>query len=225
MILHAILTLASRMRYMISGGDDLEARRYHNRCLEHLIPALSAPEASYDDNLLATITLLKFYEELDSSADPKTHLLGSQRLLNAVPRFCFSGGLAEAASWQLLRAAIYECQVEHEPWHLCLENYERSSVFERSSDTAYANVIIFLVARLVSFQSAQEDDCLMNWNQWTSLRDEVSRWWLERPVSFLPLDFREVSFHEDRPFPELWLLSPPVGRSLEEPKAIQAHRN
>lgn len=211
MLMQAILTLAARMQHMIFGSDDLEARQYHDHCLQYLIPALSAPEHCYDDNVLTTITLLKFYEELDTSAQSKSHLLGSQRLLNTRPEFCFSGGVAEAASWQLLRATIYECTVEDEPWDLCLDSYMQSSVFDRADDASYANRIIYLVGRLVRFHSALRHARHMEWEEYHALREAVARWRKGRSTSFLPLDHREADLDNDRPLPELWMLSPPAG--------------
>jgi hypothetical protein len=150
----SILTVASWMQHLLLGSDELEARKFHDRCLQHLIPALSRSADQYDENLLATVTLLKYYEEIDLAAYPKTHSLVSHRLLNAVPKFSWSGGLAEASSWQLLRAAIYESMVEGYPWRICLENYDKSQASRKTEDTSYANVMVHLVARLLSFLSS-----------------------------------------------------------------------
>lgn len=40
---------------------------YHNRCIAHLRFLASEPDAIMDENLLAAIVVLRFYEELDST--------------------------------------------------------------------------------------------------------------------------------------------------------------
>lgn len=40
---------------------------YHNRCITHLRFLASEPDAIMDENLLAAVVVLRFYEELDST--------------------------------------------------------------------------------------------------------------------------------------------------------------
>jgi hypothetical protein len=40
---------------------------YHNRCIAHLRFLASEPDAIMDENLLAAVVVLRFYEELDST--------------------------------------------------------------------------------------------------------------------------------------------------------------
>lgn len=42
---------------------------YHNRCIAHLRFLASEPDAIMDENLLAAVVVLRFYEELDSTWD------------------------------------------------------------------------------------------------------------------------------------------------------------
>lgn len=215
MVMYALLTVASRHQSIMRGIDEVEASTYHGRCLEYLIPALSRPEDTYDDNLLVTVVILRLYEELDNQRDKKCHLLGSSRLLNTVSRFSSSGGLAEAASWLFLRQAIYVSLVQKEPWELCLENYESSLVFEcpNGDDASYANVMIFLVAKILRLISHSRETASTDLQDWLSLEESVERWNDERPFSFTPLRYRDVDVEENRPFPELWMVSPAAGNT------------
>lgn len=211
MVINALLTISSRVEAILSHSSDMEATAYHDRCLELLIPALSRPEHTYDDNLLVTVIILRLHEELDSYIDPKLHLLGSHRLLNSISQFSSSGGLGEAASWQFLRQAIYVCLVQKEPWQLHLEHYRRSKVFERFDDASYANTMIFLFAKLLQLIS-KPTDRTGDSQEWTSLRQDIERWKIKRPRSFIPLKYLGPNFDENRPFSEIWMISPAAGK-------------
>ncbi|OJI98698.1 hypothetical protein ASPVEDRAFT_80336 [Aspergillus versicolor CBS 583.65] len=207
MVLKAVLCLSARHSAVVSGSSEWEASEYHGQCIELLLRALGKAEESYDDNLLITVVILRMYEELERVADEKCHWLGSTRLLNTMSKSASSGGLAEAVSWQFLRQAIYACLVEYQPMQLNLENYEHSSVFRRRDDAAYSNRIIFLCARIIQLRSAPTFS--FDENDWNYLSECVEQWHREKPISWQPLKYQEANSAESRPFPELWLVSPP----------------
>lgn len=106
-ILYAILAVSSRHQAIIADHQDQhEADFYQSKCVNLVIEALSNVQTTYDDNLLATVVLLRVYEEIEHSTDMHFHLRGMGRLLASIPEFAHSGGLAEAASWQALRYAV-----------------------------------------------------------------------------------------------------------------------
>ena len=210
MVMYALLTMASRLDAILSGSSEMESSAYYGNCLELLIPALSRLEDTYDDNLLVTVIVLRLFEELDSDKDPKFHLLGSNRLLNSISRFSSSGGLGEAASWQFLRQAIYVCLVHNEPWQLRLEHYEKSKVFERSDDASYANAMIYLLAKILQLKS-ESDSHGIDYNEWSSLEQSVEKWKADQPCSFVPLRYHEPDVGANRPFSEIWVISPAAG--------------
>ncbi|KAL4882575.1 hypothetical protein BJY04DRAFT_206839 [Aspergillus karnatakaensis] len=214
MVLKAILALSARHAAIISGSNDWEASEYHSQCVELLIQALAAAEGSYDGNLLITVVILRMYEELERTTDEKCHWLGSTRLMNTMAKSSASGGLVEAVSWQFLRQAIYACLVEYQPMQLNLENYEHSSVFRRRDDAAYANRIIFLCARIIQLRSGPNAHSFDE-SDWQYLSDCVEQWYRERPISWQPLKYKEANATENRPFPELWLVSPPAVVGLQ----------
>ncbi|KAL4924226.1 uncharacterized protein BDV17DRAFT_221255 [Aspergillus undulatus] len=213
MVLKAVLALSARHSAIMSGSNDWEASEYHSQCADLLIRALSKAEDSYDDNLLITVVILRMYEELERATDEKCHWLGSTRLLNTMSKAASSGGLAEAVSWQFLRQAIYACLVEYQPMHLDLENYEHSSVFRRRDDTAYANRIIYLCAKIIQLRSAPTYS--FDEHDWQYLSDCVEQWYRNKPISWQPLKYQEANAAEDKPFPEIWLVSPPAVVGLQ----------
>ena len=214
MVLKALLALAARHDGIMSDGNDWEASEYHGQCLELLIAALARPGESYDDNLLVTVVILRIYEELENSTDEKYHLFGSNRLLNTMSKSASSGGLAEAVSWQFLRQAIYASVVQFQPLSLDLENYEQSSVFHRSDDAAYANIIFYLCARVIQL-CARPDTEIVDETAWHQVANSVEQWHRAKPISWQPLRYRGAKPGDNRPFPELWMMSPPAVVGLQ----------
>ncbi|KAJ5143143.1 uncharacterized protein N7515_001930 [Penicillium bovifimosum] len=193
MLLKALLALAARHDAILTDGNESEASIFHGECLQLLIVALNQPEENYDDNLLATVVVLRFYEELERTADTKCHLLGSNRLLNLMSRSASSGGLAEA---------------------LDLRNYERSSVFHRDDDAARANVIIFFCACILQL-CCTVPGYAVDRKSWRRLADCVEEWHCNKPRSWQPLRYQAHVLSDDQPFPELWILSPPAVVGLQ----------
>ncbi|KAB8263364.1 hypothetical protein BDV32DRAFT_4924 [Aspergillus pseudonomiae] len=215
MVLKAVLALSARHDAIMSGGSDWEASEYHSQCVEILLAALARPEETYDDNMLISVVILRIYEELESTTDEKCHWLGSNRLLNTMSRAASSGGLTEAASWQFLRQAIYASIVQNQPMQLDLRNYERSSVFKRGDDAAYANTIIFYCARIIQLCS-EGHVAAVDEEDWHDLSSSVEQWYRDRPVSWQPLQYKDANPAENRPFPELWVMSPPAGMYMDQ---------
>ncbi|KJK68646.1 specific transcription factor domain protein [Aspergillus parasiticus SU-1] len=210
MVLKAVLALSARLNAILSNTSDWEASEYHGQCLELLIAALAQPEDTYDENLLITVVILRLYEELEQSSDEQCHLFGSNRLLNKMSTAASSGGIAEAISWVFLRQAIYASIVQCQPMQLDLANYERSTVFERQDDAAYANIAIFLCAKIIQLYP-KSLDCRVNEWDWQQLVDSVEHWYQSRPVSWQPLQYKEADLSAARPFPESWIMSPSAG--------------
>ncbi|KAJ5264774.1 hypothetical protein N7505_007567 [Penicillium chrysogenum] len=214
MLLKALLALAARHDAILTNGSECESSTFHGECLQLLIVALNQPEENYDDNLLTTVVVLRFYEELERTADRKCHLLGSNRLLNLMSRSASSGGLAEAVSWQFLRQAIYSSIAQYEPIQLDLQNYERSSVFHRDDDAARADAIIFFCACILQLCCAVPGYAIDR-KSWQRLADCVEGWHCNKPRSWQPLRYQAPVLSADQPFPELWIMSPPAVVGLQ----------
>lgn len=210
MVLKAVLALAARHDAILTNTEDWEAASYHGQCLELLITALDQPEHTYDENLLVTVVILRIYEELEHSTDERFHLLGSNRLVNLMSRSASSGGMAEAASWQFLRQAIYASVVQYQHFQLDLRNYERSSMFQREDDAAFANMVIFHCAHIIQlcrdFPKSQVDE-----SAWRHVADAVEEWHRSKPITWQPLRYQAPDVAVDRPFPEIWMMAAPAG--------------
>lgn len=212
MVLYAVLAVSSRHQALMAGYDELEASYYHGQCLELVINALSQPESTYDDNLFATIVCMRVYEELDEEVDDFLHLQGVGRLLTAIPTFAYSGGLAEAASWQALRQDIYMALFNKVQPSFDLENYGRSRVFDFRDDDACANVIVLIFARILRllYSSASTVDL----DAWNDLEHSLEVWNTQRSLVFKPLYVKEADPTRDQPFPIIRLTNPAQGKSF-----------
>lgn len=210
MVLKAVLTLAARHEAILTGQSDWEASTYHGECLELLIPALDQIEQKFDENLLITVVILRICEELENSEDQRFHLSGSNRLVNLSSRSATSRGIIEAVSWQFLRQAIYSSIVQYQHLQLDLDNYERSSMFQRDDDFAFANMAIFHCAHIVQLCRVLPQDHVDE-QSWSQVADAVDEWYRQRPLTWQPLRYQDPDVTEDRPFPEIWMTSAPAG--------------
>ncbi|KAF4345994.1 hypothetical protein FBEOM_16 [Fusarium beomiforme] len=106
-VTEAISASAKRLS-RIDGFDGLVVDRYHQNCLDALIPALSSSAAVMDENLLTAIVILRYMEELDvplTSADTasESHLVGTRVFVAAQEKVLDFTGLRRAAFWVALR--------------------------------------------------------------------------------------------------------------------------
>ncbi|GKT57608.1 Zn(II)2Cys6 transcription factor [Colletotrichum tofieldiae] len=220
-LLNGIFALASR--FDSQGNDDsneksdLESTYYHNRCIELLIEAFSQPPETWDSILLTAVVIMRLYEEYDNETDSHYHhLRGTRNLLNhdAIARFVTQGGLAEAASWVHLRQALYVYLVRRTPIEICLENFERSSTFKSSDDTAHANRIVYLFAKVLKLFFPDETGSPTRIaTAWEELQADVESWYREKPVSFRPLFYEKADVMGGKPFPTLWMAADPGKKS------------
>ncbi|KAJ5666612.1 hypothetical protein N7462_011021 [Penicillium macrosclerotiorum] len=204
------MALTARHDAILTNESDWEASSFHGQCLELLIPVLDRPEQTYDDNLLVTVVILRIYEELENNTDQQFHLLGSNRLINLMSQSASSGGLAEAVSWQFLRQAIYASIVQYQPWQLDLRNYERSSMFQRHDDAAFANMAIFHCAHILQIcrHVPQEP---VDKHARREIADALEKWHHSKPATWQPLRYEAPDVAAHRPFPEIWMMSAPAG--------------
>ena len=212
MVLQSLLALSSRHLAIQFDQSQDEASFYHGECLRLLIDALSDSEATYDDNLLATVVLLRVYEELEQSTDSYLHLAGTGRLLAAIPTFAHSGGLAEAACWQSLRQDIFVSLVNAQPPTMRLESYDQSSAFKFRDDAACANVIVLLFAKVLRLAYTTEfhrQDVPKG--NWAELEADIERWHDRRQRLFQPIFEEPLNLERGTPFPVCCLLNASQG--------------
>lgn len=221
-ILYAILSLSSRHQAIMKNLSQDEASFYHGKCLRLVIEALSASESMYDDNLLATVVLLRVYEEIDHSTDMHLHLRGMSRLLSAIPEFSHSGGLAEAASWQALRQDIQVSLSSGQVPSLQLEPYERSSVVSFRDDAACANMVILLFAKILRFVNDTASSLYQQGvDTYDTLKQQLRKWEHRRQLLFEPTFSAVAKLDTDDPWPIVLLLTAPQVVALQHYHACE----
>ncbi|KAM0544086.1 hypothetical protein ACHAPJ_011968 [Fusarium lateritium] len=208
MLMNGLLAIASRYdARCCNTNSDLEYTYYHNKCIELLIKAFSQPPETWDATLLTAVVIARLYEEMDNETDSYYHhLSGTQNLLNheAMTRFVTQGGLAEAASWVHLRQSIYVYVARRQAVEICLENFERSTVFRRNDDSAYANRSVYILAKIMKLLlplNGAESPRDLHDASWELVEMEIDRWYDMRPVSFKPIFYKAADLLNDRPFP------------------------
>ena len=65
LLMNAILALSALHMSRVSDHDVYDAVRYHDKCLQHMVPMLDDHDKLQDDNLLLTTVFLHLYEDLE----------------------------------------------------------------------------------------------------------------------------------------------------------------
>ena len=66
-LLNAIFALSARHLSRIGSYDSLASNRYHQECLDYLIPMLNDTATISDESLFAATIILRVLEEMDST--------------------------------------------------------------------------------------------------------------------------------------------------------------
>ncbi|GFF24094.1 hypothetical protein IFM58399_00533 [Aspergillus lentulus] len=203
----AILAFSSRHINRQRPDGDTESLKYHNQCLELLIPALSCNDNEITEELLAAIAILRQNEEMDPQ-DNQFHLTGTTRILNTMSSFGSSGGLGEAAAWLCLREDMYISLTSQSPLRTDLHSFERSDVFTRTDDFAWSNRMVFLLARILSCAFNEENRTRGFYASLKALEKEVDYWNASKPQTFHPVHFVPRGKDSGQRFPTIWTLLP-----------------
>ncbi|GFF43892.1 hypothetical protein IFM51744_05631 [Aspergillus udagawae] len=203
----AILAFSSRHINRQRPDGDTESLKYHNQCLELLIPTLSCNDNEITEELLAAIAILRQNEEMDPQ-DNQFHLTGTTRILNTMSSFGSSGGLGEAAAWLCLREDMYISLTSQSQLRTNLQSFERSDVFSRTDDFAWSNRMVFLLARILSCAFNEESRTRRSYASLKHLGTEVDDWNASKPQTFQPVHFVPRGKDSGRRFPTIWTLLP-----------------
>ena len=187
-LMNAVLAASAKRLSRINDFDPLVVDRYHQNCLDALIPALSSSVAIMDENLLTAIVILRFMEELDvpiASTTAESHLIGTRVFIAAQEKLHNFTGLRLAAFWVALRQEIHMAFVQARPVHpnFALDNVSR---FVRPDDNgcSFANMTIVHCASCVRYCYGSEEQSV---GAWQRLKESQDRWWDARPWSFHPM--------------------------------------
>ena len=200
-----MLAVSAKHQSIVNAHPEHEASFYHGQCLRLTIDALSESE-TYDDELVASVVLLRVYEEFEPSNNTYMHDYGISRLLAAIPTFAHSGGLAEAACWQYLRQSIVVSLQTRQRPTFQLEYYDHSSASRFQDDGACANVIVLLFAKLLRLANSPGESP----DEWHALDTSVEKWNDRRKRLFQPV-FEQQAGVDGRPFPVICMTNLPQG--------------
>ncbi|KAK1984703.1 hypothetical protein LZ30DRAFT_422876 [Colletotrichum cereale] len=201
-LLNAIFALAARHLSLTSAYDSLASNRYHEQCLNYLIPLLDHAGTVSDENLFAATIILRVLEEIDVNThgqDTHGHLLGIHAFVNAGDRFLMPGTLTAACFWAGLRQEIYSAVINQQVVRMNLGH----AIVDRSTapgdDFVWANRAIVHCADVLNFCFGSEAGSVLQWGQLEMANRE---WKNALPPSYTPIFFRERSGEEA--FPEVW---------------------
>ncbi|KAF5547980.1 ARCA-like protein [Fusarium mexicanum] len=189
-LMNAVLAASAKRLSRIDGFDGLVGDRYHQNCLDALIPALSSSAAIMDENLLTAIVILRYMEELDvplTSADTasESHLVGTRVFVAAQEKVLDFTGLRRAAFWVALRQEIHMAFMQARPVH---PNFALEDIYRlvQNDDTCctFANLTILQCAACLRYCYGSEDQ---SFSAWERLQEAQERWWADRPWHFHPM--------------------------------------
>ncbi|KAH7271285.1 hypothetical protein NW759_001328 [Fusarium solani] len=193
-LMNAVLAASAKRLSRIAGFDGLVGDRYHQNCLDALIPALSSSAAVMDENLLTAIVILRYMEEMDvpiTSADTagESHLVGTRVFVAAQEKVLDFTGLRRAAFWVALRQEIHMAFMQARPVHpnFALQDITRL-VQNDDSCCAFANLTILQCAACLRYCYGSEEQSVSAWER---LQEGQERWWAERPWFFHPMYINE----------------------------------
>ncbi|KAL0944901.1 arca-like protein [Colletotrichum truncatum] len=201
-LLNAIFALAARHLSLTSAYDSLASNRYHEQCLNYLIPLLDHAGTVSDENLFAATIILRVLEEIDVNTlgqDTHGHLLGIHAFVNAGDRYLMPGTLTAACFWAGLRQEIYSAVINQQVVRMNLSH----AIVDRSTspgdDFVWANRAIVHCADVLNFCFGSEAGSVLRWGQLEMANRE---WKNALPASYTPIFFRERT--EEEAFPEVW---------------------
>lgn len=201
-LMNAILASSAKRWSRDRKFDALTGDRYHQKCLDALIPALSNTAALLDENLLAAIVILRYMEEVDvpiGGTSFESHLLGTRIFIAAQDKLHDFTGLRMAAFWIALRQEIVTAFIQARPVHanFALDNMARFVVLSDDNDCGFANLTVIRCATCLRYCYGGEAQSVMAWE---SLRDSQKQWWDSRPWTFYPTyseDLKDTFFPEE----------------------------
>ncbi|GLA46409.1 hypothetical protein AnigIFM63604_009882 [Aspergillus niger] len=150
-------------RYGLPQGltiDEPSTLHYHNRCIAHLRSVSTEPNAILDENLLAAVVTLKFYEELDTPFHPHpttTAIRGLQVFLEAQARPTIMGsstswGLRQSAFWVGVRQEFHMAFTQQRPFRIPLDILDLyPAPGATSADYEWVNALLILAAHVIQF--------------------------------------------------------------------------
>ncbi|PWY87106.1 hypothetical protein BO94DRAFT_556622 [Aspergillus sclerotioniger CBS 115572] len=141
---------------------------YHNRCIAHLRSVSEEPNAMMDENLLAAVVTLRFYEELDTPfhpSPPTTAIHGLQIFLEAQSHHPTINNphpwtLRQSAFWIGIRQEFHMAFSQQRPFRLPLSLSILSSYpvpTPSTPDHIRVNSLLILCAEIIHHETKRMD--------------------------------------------------------------------
>ncbi|KAH7316996.1 hypothetical protein B0I35DRAFT_479784 [Stachybotrys elegans] len=199
-LLNAIFALSARHLAHTSRYDSLASNRYHEQCLNHLIPLLDHAVTISDENLFAATIILRVLEEMDVPSlgqDAHGHLLGIHAFVAPLPaqqhnpsRRLLPRSLPTACFWVGLRQEIYSAVMNQQSVRM---NLAHDGIVDRSStpadDFTWGNRAIVHCADVLNFCFGTSDGA-GDAARWEELESANRQWKACIPESFTPVFHR-----------------------------------
>lgn len=232
-LLNAIFALSAKHLAHTTNYDPYASDRYHQECLNVLIPILAHEHHTLsDENLFAATIILRVWEEMEvkaSGVDAHSYLLGIKAFVHHGTggdgsRYMMPGSLSGAAFWVGLRQEIYSAVMNQEPVRINLVHSLVDRGLLPTDDFSWANRAVVHCADVLNFCFGDGTQGTMGRAggiEWWSELDEYNRRWTESlPPSFTPIYQREAERgtkkddEEGGVFPEIWYQSACHGESV-----------
>ncbi|KAL4742735.1 hypothetical protein BDV11DRAFT_216810 [Aspergillus similis] len=183
---------------------------YHSRCIAELRVLASEPQAVMDEDLLAAVVVLRFFEELDNpftSPPTETALQGLHVFLRAQASSalsCPGPGVRQAAFWVGFRQEFNLAFSQQRTTNLPLEVSREYLTITEAEDHVWTNQLVVLGAMVLELcYGSRAGGAGADYGELIRLRDE---WVTERPKSFAPV-YVEPSTPDSETgsiFPGIW---------------------
>ncbi|KAL1846531.1 hypothetical protein Plec18170_009110, partial [Paecilomyces lecythidis] len=181
---------------------------YHNECIADLRYLASEPNAIMDEDLLAAVVILRFYEELDSpfiEFSTETAIRGLQVFIEAQASLALaSPGFRQAVFWVGFRQEFHIAFAQQRPFRLPLSICEPHLTWTPAPDHVWANRLIIICAHAIQY--CYDDRLNQGATRYRELVELYNRWQQCRPMSFSPTYAEDPDQTQGDIFPRIWFM-------------------
>ncbi|THY28808.1 hypothetical protein D6D01_03745 [Aureobasidium pullulans] len=209
---YALLAASARHLSQSTEYSPVIADRYHQECLELLIPFLDDATAVSSEILLSTIVILRYLEEIDASlAFNPSHRVGTRAFINLQTHNSATDDLRSAAFWLGVRQEVYYAIANQKATMLQFDRDESDAELEPTHEGAWANRMVMHCVGVVNYCfSPQRQD---NTSEYDVLLQYCEVWASSLPSSYQPVLYQDQG--QDTSFPEIAFLSSAVVIGLQ----------
>ncbi|RAL09774.1 uncharacterized protein BO97DRAFT_160397 [Aspergillus homomorphus CBS 101889] len=189
---------------------------YHSRSIAGLRAASHEPNAIMDENLLAAMVILRFYEEFDSPfIDPpsSTANRGLQVFLEAQASSAVqtANGLRSSAFWVGFRQEFHMAISQRRPFRIPRTTVAQYLPTQSSPDHVWVNHLLVIGAHIIQYcfppahhPQQSPDERSTSYERLLTVRQN---WASSAPSTFTPIYTTPASPSEGLFFPQQWFLN------------------